>query len=397
MRVLLTIQPATGHLHPIVPLARALARRGHDVAVACAPAFAAAVEAVGLRPLPAGLDWLEAEAERAFPQLRTMSLEAQGAWFVTDIFAGVTAERMATDVVALAGTWPPDVVVHESWEFGGALAAERLGVPHATLGIALHAPREATRQFMGPQLAALRRGQGLPPDPTLDWRFGGVYLHCLPLRYQPLPEEIPAAHAIRPPAFDRSADEPGPPVPWPGAVPGRPRVYATLGTVFNRHRGVLEAVLEGLRREPVNLLVTVGRNQDPAAFGPQPEHVRVERYVPQSLVFPSCDLAVTHGGYNTVMAALTHGVPMVLVPLSADQPFHAQRCAELGVGRVVVPEELAADTLRQAVRAVLATPAFRTTARRLQEEIAALPDEEHAVALLEGLARQGAPGTGARR
>jgi hypothetical protein len=107
MRVLLTIQPATGHLHPMVPLVRALLRAGHEVGVACAPAFAPAVEAVGLRPLPAGLDWLEAEAERAFPQLRTMSLEAQGAWFVTDIFAGVTAERMAADVVALAGALRP--------------------------------------------------------------------------------------------------------------------------------------------------------------------------------------------------------------------------------------------------------------------------------------------------
>jgi UDP:flavonoid glycosyltransferase YjiC (YdhE family) len=52
----------------------------------------------------------------------------------------------------------------------------------------------------------------------------------------------------------------------------------------------------------VNLLLTVGRNQDPAAFGPQPGHVRIERYVPQSLVFPSCDLVVTHGGDDTVMA-----------------------------------------------------------------------------------------------
>ena len=277
-------------------------------------------------------------------------------------------------------------------------------MPHATLGIELLAPRaapllapraatrrEATRRFIGPQLAALRRGQGLPPDPTLDRRFGDLYLHCLPPSYQPPPEGLPAAHAIRPPVFDRSGDEPGLPVPWPGAVPGSPTVYATLGTVFNRHRGVLEAVLEGLREEPLNLLVTVGRNQDPAAFGPQPGHVRVERYVPQSLVFPACDLVVTHGGYNTVMAALTYGLPLVLVPLSADQPFQARRCAELGVGRVVAPDGLTAEALRQAVRGVRAAPAYRTAAQRLREEIAALPDEAHAVALLEGLARAGAP------
>src|SRR5205823_2473797 len=83
--------------------------------------------------------------------------------------------------------------------------------------------------------------------------------------------------------------------------------------------------------------------------GPQPAHVRVERYVPQSLLFPACDLVVTHGGYNTIMAALTHGLPLVLVPISADQPFQAQRCAEIGVGRVVPSRELTAEALRVAV------------------------------------------------
>jgi UDP:flavonoid glycosyltransferase YjiC (YdhE family) len=62
MRVLFTTHPASGHFHPQVPLARALAAAGHDAAFACSTAFSRTVEAAGFHCVPAGLDWLEAAA-----------------------------------------------------------------------------------------------------------------------------------------------------------------------------------------------------------------------------------------------------------------------------------------------------------------------------------------------
>lgn len=131
MRVLFTSQPAVGHFHPLVPLAQALVAAGHDVAVACAPAFSPTVAASGLRPLPAGLDWLEEDNfERHFPGLAGMPPgPGRVAWIMANVFAGVTAERMVADLRALAATWPFDLVVRETQEYGGCLAAERLGPP----------------------------------------------------------------------------------------------------------------------------------------------------------------------------------------------------------------------------------------------------------------------------
>jgi UDP:flavonoid glycosyltransferase YjiC (YdhE family) len=88
----------------------------------------------------------------------------------------------------------------------------------------------------------------------------------------------------------------------------------------------------------VTLIVTTGRDRDPAAFDPQPEHVRIERYVPQSLLFPRCDAVVAHGGTGTVLAALAHGLLLVLAPVAADQPDNARRCEHLGVARMVPPD-----------------------------------------------------------
>ena len=174
-------------------------------------------------------------------------------------------------------------------------------------------------------------------------------------------------------------------------MPARPTVYASLGTIFNHSPGLLAAILAGLRDEPLTLILTVGRNQDPADFGPQPGNVRIERYVPQTLLLPYCDLVVTHGGFNTVQAALGQGLPLVVVPLGADQPANAAACAAMGVGRVVPPEERTPEAIRDAVRAVLGDPAYRATAERVRGEMAALPGPEYAVALLERLARDKQP------
>ena len=142
--------------------------------------------------------------------------------------------------------------------------------------------------------------------------------------------------------------------------------------------------------------VTVARNGDPDQFGPQPPNVRIERYVPQSLLFPRCDLVISHGGSGTVIAALAHGIPQVITPIAADQPQNADRCAEAGAARVVQAADVTAASIREAALDVLANPSYRQAAERIRDEMDALPGPESAVELLERLARDRAPIIAAR-
>jgi len=390
MRVLFTTQPGAGHFHPQVPLARAVAAAGHAVAFACSPAFQPTVEAAGFRCFPAGLPWLETELEAAFPALRALPPGEWDAYVDAHIFAGATAEALAHDVLALSDRWPPDLIVRDCVEFGGCLAAEALGLPHAIGGFCFFGPPGIEQARFGAPLAALRAALGLPPDPEL--RMHQRYLSVVPTvpgLVGPRQAVAPVVHFLRPAPFDQSGAERLP--DWVRTLPARPRVYASLGTIFNHSPGLFAAILAGLRDEPLTLILTVGRNQDPAAFGPQPGNVRIERYVPQTLLLPHCDLVVTHGGFNTVHAALCQGLPLVLVPLGADQPLNAAACAAMGVGRVVAAEARTPGALRDAVRAVLADPTYRASAERVRDEAAALPGPAYAVALLERLARDKQP------
>jgi UDP:flavonoid glycosyltransferase YjiC (YdhE family) len=82
---------------------------------------------------------------------------------------------------------------------------------------------------------------------------------------------------------------------------------------------------------------------------------------------------------------------MLIVPLAADQPMNAQACAQLGVARVVDPEQLTPEVIRQHVREMLKDGSYRERARRFQAESQALPGLERGVALLEQLAREKQP------
>jgi MGT family glycosyltransferase len=198
------------------------------------------------------------------------------------------------------------------------------------------------------------------------------------------------AHFLRPVCFNQSGAEVLP--SWLKHLPERPTVHASLGTVFHRTPGVFTAILEGLRDEEINLILAVGRDQDPAAFGPQPSNVYIERYIPHTLLLPHCDAVVTHAGFSSVMACFEEGLPMVAIPLAGgDQAGNARRCAALGVARVVAPDERTPQAIRESVLDVLRNPRYRENAEHLRQEIQALPGPEHAVELLERLALERAP------
>lgn len=179
---------------------------------------------------------------------------------------------------------------------------------------------------------------------------------------------------------------------WAAGPLTPPVVYATLGTVFTRHvAGLFTAMLDGVREVAGTLILTVGSRVDPASLSLQPAHVHVERYVPQSLLFPRCDLVVTHGGSGTLMAALSHGLPLVIIPIGADQPDNAARVADLGLGRVIGPGERTPEAIGDAVRVVLNDPVYRERARQVRTEIEALPGVEQVMTLLERLAIERQP------
>jgi UDP:flavonoid glycosyltransferase YjiC (YdhE family) len=390
VRVLFTTLPATGHFHPLVPLARATAAAGHDVAFASAASFCPTIVSVGFPCFPAGFDRRGVPLDVLFPELRSLTGEAFTHFVTGHIRVEVEAARMVTDLLALTADWAPDLIVRDASEYGGCIAAEVLGIPHASVRTAVTASSYVGRRFVAQELNVLGGAHGLAPDPEATMPFRYLHLACEPPGLWPAEDPpAPTSHLLRPEPFDRSGAESLP--DWVMELPDAPTVCATLGTYMNRSTEIFQAILDGLREERLNVVLTIGRDQDPAQFGPQPSNVHIERYIPLSLLLRYCTGVVCQAGFSTTVTALAHGLPMVLIPLGADQPLVAQQMARLGVGPVLDPTNRTPEAIRGAVHSMVTNGTYRANAQRARDAMMTLPGPEHGVTLLEKLAIERTP------
>jgi UDP:flavonoid glycosyltransferase YjiC (YdhE family) len=378
--MLFTFVGGAGHYEPLVPIARAVRAAGHAIGFACRPSMTARVVADGFDAVRVGPD---VEDLRAIAPLAPLD-PAREERVLREGFAFRTALRRAKDIVDLCGGFRPDVVVSDEVDYGAIVAAERLGLLHASV-VVLAAGSFGRRDLLVEPLNEVRAEHGLGPDPDLEMLSRYLVLAPLPPSFRdpahPLP---PTAHPIRPAALEPPGPERRP--SWLDDLDGRPTVYFTLGTIFNMESGDLfPRVLAGLAGLAVNVVATVGPQLDPGGFADVAGGARVERFVPQSMVLPRCDLVVSHGGSGSVMGALCYGLPSVLLPMGADQSHNGVRCEQLGVARVLDAARASPAAVRRAVAEVFSDRGFRQRAEGLRAEIEALPGSASAVALLEEL------------
>jgi UDP:flavonoid glycosyltransferase YjiC (YdhE family) len=396
MRILFTSIGTTGHLHPLLPYAYAAQAAGHQVAFATPPVATAVVAGLGIPAFAVGPDLEGYEAVRlAGFDPDGLSTDEQNRLLVRYWSLGDHLTERIRDLVDLATRWRPDLIVRGEIESGGCVVAERLGLPHASIKAY---PQRDWREIpsrltiLAERLGKLRDQVGLPPDPVVAMPYHYLEVWPFPPSFRQRPYPASTCRSARPIPFDHSGPE-GLPA-WIDDLPPReamPRVYVTLGTTGpqSRRPEVFPILLDGLRDEQISLIMTVSRDFAPASLGPQPTNVHVERYIPQTLLFPHCDLVVSHAGAGTVLCALDHGLPQVMIPFSADQPDNARAGTAQGYALAVSPQELTPESIRAAVRTVLADPTYRANARHFQAEIHAMPGPEEVVGWFERLARGG--------
>jgi N-glycosyltransferase len=305
-----------------------------------------------------------------------------------EVFAGRAPRALIPDLTRHVEAWRPDVLVRENTEFAACLVAEKNGLPHASIGTGSQSSRGERRALFAETLDQRRAELDLPPDPGAEMLFRYLQLAFIPPGWDGDVEHPPTIHFIR---YD-NPDRPGETRPaWLDAPRDRPLVLASLGTLMNGVPGLFEAIIEAVAGEPIEVVAAIGRDQDPGRFSTPPPNVRIEQYVSQIQVLAECAMFVAHGGFNGTKEALRLGLPLVVIPIGGDQHYTAERVEALGLGRAVGPHERDPATIRSRIREVMAEARYRDSARAFAAEMQALPSIEHAVTLLEQLARDGRP------
>lgn len=378
MRVVFSFQPSTAHVNLYLPTVRALADRGHDVLVATAACFLDRIERAGVSGVAAGVDWTDSDdmGER-WPDFRLVPREQVPAFFIGTICATRLAPAMAESLDEIIDEFSPDLIVRDVTEFGAVVAAERRGLPTASIGFGpAPGPARHLPLVTGP-LSPLRPDEDEPPDLQ-----GLAALHCAPTSFiADLASLVDGVHLIRPDVFDGTTTASAT-LDVTSRPSDRPLVYVSLGTVFSTPE-LFQPILDGLADLPIDVIATTGR------FAPDeletPANATVERYLPNSQLLPSVDLVVTHGGYTTVMGILGAGKPMVVIPFTADHPRNAQQCETMGVAHVLHPDRLTPSAVAKIVDSALTDTGCADNARATASEIAAMPGPDRAATILEGL------------
>jgi UDP:flavonoid glycosyltransferase YjiC (YdhE family) len=379
-RVLFSCVGGDGHFIPLVPLARAFADEGHDVAFVSAPSTRAPAEAAGFSFHAAGIEPRERQVRAGSRRDAIFKLppDERRALIFPLLFGEIDAPAKIDELRSIVTTWAPDLVVHDSCDLAAPVVAAQRKLPSVNHSFGRMIP-PAIVAGAGSVTEPLWRAAGLTPEPY-SGMFRGTYVDIAPPSFQS--ETVPAGvhvEHMRSASLDAPSTERAP--EWLAQLSDRPTVYVTLGTVHNV-LPVFRLLLEAFATVDCNVVATIGRNNDPAELAPLPANAQVERYISQALILPHASVVVSHGGSGSTLASLAYGLPILFVPQGADQFENAAQVQALGAGVRLDPDDLTVASARAALESLLSDVSFRTQAQKVAAEIAAMPDPSEVVPVL---------------
>ncbi|RUT33597.1 glycosyl transferase family 1 [Paenibacillus zeisoli] len=151
------------------------------------------------------------------------------------------------------------------------------------------------------------------------------------------------------------------------AIKGKYPIYISLGTVLNQATDFYKLCMEALGNTEHTVVMSIGDKVQTSDLGEIPDNFIVKNYVPQTDVLQYAKLFITHGGMNSAHEGLYYGVPLIVIPLSADQPVIARQVASIGAGTQLQMPSLTANELRETVDHVLSLPSYKKAAASMKE------------------------------
>lgn len=412
MRIGFISMPLTGHLNPMIALARKLRSRGHEIVFYGTPDAEAPIRAAGLKyvsygekELPKGTDLYDPVAKLhgiEVMQYSSMNISP----ILTEVALAYLPQKMLEDGI--------EAVVIDTIYFYAELIPISLDLPYVHIWNVLHLdfsgetplclmdlPYEDTEEARATyREAVMSLGSFFAPIVSvastyatrmgldIDWTNPAATVSPLAVITQ-TPKEFDYPGMPTPPQFHFA----GPfhdgggraPVDFPWEkLDGRPLIYASLGTLVNGLDFIYKTILESLAKFPTfQAVLSIGKSVNLADLGTIPSNVIVVRGAPQLELLKRAALCVTHAGMNTTLECLAQGVPMVAIPISYDQPGAAGRIAYYGVGEYVTVDDLTTEKLTELIKKVKDDPSYREKSCSLQKTVAEIRGLEVAADVIE--------------
>ncbi|AGK54606.1 macrolide family glycosyltransferase [Bacillus sp. 1NLA3E] len=151
------------------------------------------------------------------------------------------------------------------------------------------------------------------------------------------------------------------------AIKGKSPIYISLGTVFNQAIEFYKLCFKAFGNTDHTVVMSIGEKAQISDLGEIPTNFIVKNYVPQTEVLKFSKLFITHGGMNSTHEGLYYGVPLIVIPQSADQPIIARQVADIGAGIKLQMQSLTINQLQEAANHVMNHPSFHKAVANIRE------------------------------
>ena len=399
MKLAFVSLPVAGHLNPMSALAAKVKSRGHEVVFISVPDAERSAAAAGLRFLAVGAEHFPLGAVAEVEKQLSQRQGEDALRFTFGQMAMVTG-AILRPLETLLSDEHVEGVVFDTYQPYLELSAIALGLPY--VHIANAAPFDVSgntplcffdwkhvsgpeakrrnlegvaifRELLGPSLLSAKeyakeKAISVAWDDLSATRSKQAWITQLPEAFD-FKDSGAGSLFHTGPFIDASVRLPVP-FPWE-RLTGEPLVYASMGTLQNGIEYIFQHIFDVAKQmSGLQFVVSLGKQLGPSTFGTLPGNVILVQCAPQLEILERAAICITHAGLNTVLESLAHGVPMVALPITNDQPGVAARIEASGTGRFLSVAELSTERLRDLLQAVLGDPAYRENARRIGQAIA---------------------------
>jgi sterol 3beta-glucosyltransferase len=378
MKITILTYGSRGDVQPFLALAVGLQKAGHVVKLAAPHRFESFIGAHNIPFVP-----LAGDPEIISQRLNDVGANPIGMLRVMSGYIFSVADQVVRQ--AFTACDDADLIVHSFlFTTGGHSLARRLNVPDVSVQtFPIFAPTHAFPPVSMPDLPpgllsyfshwlttqtfwhggnmGYRRLRKFDPetfDLDLRWPFTPddtrlttpLLLACSPTVI-PRPDDWSAPHIHIPGYFFlNTSDTYQPPAVLADFLTdGEPPVCVTFGSMIHRNaERIYRAVMAALEKTKNRGIILTGWSG--LQENPLDGKVLVTESIPHDWLFPRCKGAIHHGGAGTTAAGLVAGIPNIVVPFAADQPFWGKRVHALGAGPRPIPvKKLTAEKLIKAL------------------------------------------------
>ncbi|WPS88327.1 macrolide family glycosyltransferase [Brevibacillus halotolerans] len=381
-RVLYVTIPAEGHVNPTLGLVKQLVDNGEEVVYMCSEEYRARLAQTGAQFLAYQLD------EQIFRELGFNPTEIRHPLQFTDFMLRGIIEPHIPEILRQVENDSFDYLIFDSlFGWGGEILGKRLGIPTicSVTNFAFAGPLSKIieeidagdldvealyeRLTNTAQSIASACNVAVPAIEDITRQYGQIKIVFTSRDFQPNADKLDDSYIFTGPSITPRLDVPSFPLERLRAQYDKV-VYISMGSILNKDIEFYKFCFGALQDIPAQFVLASGQGTDMSSLEDRiPHNFIIEPYVPQLEVLQQADAFITHAGMNSASEALYYNVPLVMIPLSSDQPLVAKQVEEFGAGITLDKSKLTPEALKSALLQVLNEAAYKQHAERLGDSL----------------------------